>query len=286
MKPSRDILGLLEIMTKLRDPIAGCPWDIEQTFRSIAPYTLEEAYEVVDAIERGNLDDLRDELGDLLLQVVYHAQIAQERSSFSFGDVVEAITAKLIRRHPHVFTQSVVLSPDEVARNWQDIKKQELLERARAGGSPSTAGVLTTVPTPLPGLTRAIKLTKKAAEVGFDWADARLVIEKIREELSEVEAELDCGEPEALAGEIGDLLFAVANLARHCTVDPEAALRSTNAKFVRRFGFIEAALARTGRAPAESTLAEMDRLWNDAKDAESRAHVDGAESRTGQAEQF
>jgi ATP diphosphatase len=274
MKPSRDIENLIAIMARLRTPVIGCPWDIEQDFASIAPCAIEEAYEVVDAIERNDFIDLREELGDLLLQVVFHAQMAQERNLFDFGGVVEAITTKLIRRHPHVFGDARDLSPDEVAKAWNAIKQEEKAERAAARAAlsaennaqaPSSSSVLAGVPHALPALTRALKLQQKASKVGFDWNDARLVLSKIREECDELERELDAGDRDAAAGEIGDLIFAMVNLARHCDADPEGALRGTNAKFERRFGFIEAELAALGRTPAEASLEEMDALWDEAK---------------------
>lgn len=267
------ITRLLGIMAALRTPGTGCPWDLEQNFASIAPYTLEEAYEVVDAIERDDLGDLRDELGDLLLQVVFHAQLAEERGAFAFADVVEAISDKLIRRHPHVFGDCSAASAEDVAVQWAQIKAQEKTARAERRGMEEPAGLLDGVPPALPALTRAVKLQEKAGKVGFDWADVRLVLEKIREETLEVEAELgEAGAPPspAVAEEIGDLLFAVANLARHVGADPEQALRGANAKFERRFGFIERALAAKGTSPRESTLDEMEALWREAKAAERK----------------
>jgi ATP diphosphatase len=260
MRPSRDIGRLLDIMAALRTPGTGCPWDLEQSFETIAPYTIEEAYEVADAIERGDMTDLCDELGDLLLQVVFHAEIAKARGAFDFGAVVEAITAKMIRRHPHVFGDARDLRPDQVKALWGEIKAAE---RASKPEAPKAA--LAGVPLGMPGLTRALKLQERAGKVGFDWNDARAVIAKIREEIDEVEAELDAGREDLAQAEVGDLLFALANLARHLKADPEAALRGTNAKFERRFAYIEAALANLGKKPAEATLAEMDALWNEAK---------------------
>ena len=272
MTPSRDIQRLLDIMAALRHRETGCPWDIEQTYSTIAPYTIEEAYEVVDAIERGDLTDLKDELGDLLLQVVFHARMAEEEGRFAFGDVVEAITSKMIRRHPHVFGNARGLSSDEVKGLWASIKAEEKRQRAQARAAqglppePEAKGHLAGVPTSLPGLTRAVKLQAKASTVGFDWNDARLVLAKIREEADEIEAALNANAPhEEVAGEVGDLLFAVANLARHLDADPEAALRKTNAKFERRFAYIEAELATRGRSLNDATLDEMDALWNEAK---------------------
>jgi ATP diphosphatase len=270
MSPSRDIDRLIQIMAALRDRNSGCPWDIQQTFRTIAPFTIEEAYEVADAIERGDIHDLRDELGDLLLQVVFHARMAEEAGQFDFGGVVDAITAKLIRRHPHVFANARDLSPAEVKALWGRIKAEEKRDRAAARGlSEGPASALSGVPLSMPALTRALKLQEKASKVGFDWAEARAVLAKLREEIDEIEAEIDAGDAGAAAGEIGDLLFAAANLARHLAVDPEAALRGTNAKFERRFGHIESRLAAEGRTPAEASLDEMEALWIEAKRAET-----------------
>lgn len=269
-KPSRDIVRLLDLMAALRTPGTGCAWDLEQSFATIAPYTIEEAYEVADAIARGNLRDLCEELGDLLLQVVFHARMAQEQGAFDFGDVVHAITAKLIRRHPHVFGDARGLSPDEVKGLWEQIKRDEKAARAGAG-NPSEPSALAGVPLALPALTRALKLQAKASKVGFDWNDAATVLGKIREETREVEEALTDGDSAAAASEVGDLLFAVANLARHLDVDPEAALREANEKFQRRFAFIERALAAQGSAPEHATLAEMDSLWEAAKREEPQA---------------
>ena len=274
-KPSRDIADLLAIMARLRSKDGGCPWDLDQDFASIAPYTIEEAYEVVDAIERGDLADLKDELGDLLLQVVFHARMAEEQGAFDFPAVVEAVTAKLIRRHPHVFGEVRDLAPDAVTALWARIKADEkslrARERAAAGLAPekSAESVLDGVPPALPALTRALKLQEKAGRVGFDWNDARQVLAKIREECDEIDAELARGDRDATAAEIGDLLFAAVNLARHAGADPETALRATNAKFVRRFAYVEAALRADGRTPEGSCLKEMDRLWTQAKITET-----------------
>ncbi len=267
MKPSRNISRLIEIMAALRTPGTGCPWDLEQDFRSIAPYTLEEAYEVADAIARGDLGDLKDELGDLLLQVVFHARMAEEQGTFEFGDVVEAITTKLIRRHPHVFADETGQTAEAVKGLWERIKAEE--KAARGDGAPSSA--LDGVPVALPALTRALKLQNKAGQVGFDWNDPRAVLAKIREETDEIEAALDEMDRAHAATEVGDLLFAVVNLARHLDADPEGILRATNLKFERRFHYIEAALARRGKAPKDATLAEMDALWDEAKAAEKAA---------------
>jgi ATP diphosphatase len=277
MKPSRDIERLIEIMAALRTPGTGCPWDLEQDFASIAPYTIEEAHEVADAIARGDLVDLKDELGDLLLQVVFHARMGQEQGSFAFPDVVEAITTKLIRRHPHVFGDARDLSSAEVKALWGQIKAQEKADKARAraeAGLPEPAeakGVLAGVPTTLPALTRAWKLQAKASTVGFDWNDARLVLDKVREETAEIEEALAGGDKAAIQEEIGDLLFVVANLARHVDADPEACLTAANAKFQRRFAGIEAALERQGREPREATLEELEELWQQVKRTERAA---------------
>ena len=272
--PSPDIARLIEIMAALRTPGSGCPWDLEQNFETIAPYTLEEAYEVADAISRGDLPDLKDELGDLLLQVVFHARMAEEQGAFAFADVVQAITEKLIRRHPHVFGDEPRRDTGAVNALWDRIKAQEkeAAKAARAAQGreppPGRQGALSGVAAGLPALARALKLQQKAAKVGFDWNDPKAVLAKIREEADEISAELDAGESDKVAGEIGDLLFAVVNLARHLDVDPETALRSTNLKFERRFGAIEDALATAGKTPEQATLAEMDALWDQAKAAE------------------
>jgi ATP diphosphatase len=260
---------LIEIMAALRAPGTGCPWDLEQSFQTIAPYTIEEAYEVADAIARGDFDDLREELGDLLLQVVYHARMAEEQGRFDFGDVVLAITTKLLRRHPHVFGDARGLTAEAVAGLWEKIKAEEKAERPSTG-TKEAKGALAGVPVALPALTRALKLQAKASAVGFDWNDPMAVLAKIREEADEIEAELAAGAQKEAAGEVGDLLFAVVNLARHLRADPEAVLRATNAKFERRFAAIEQALAAHGKTPQESTLAEMDALWDAAKAAEKQ----------------
>lgn len=270
IEPSREIDALLRIMAALRTPGTGCPWDLEQDFASVSPYTVEEAYEVADAIARGDLDDLRDELGDLLLQVVFHARMAEERGAFDFGGVVEAITAKLIRRHPHVFGDTRDLTPDEVKQLWDRIKQAEKDERrARIGEKP--ASVLDGVTLGLPALIRADKLTRKAAAVGFTWPDALSVLDKVEEELAELREALVRGDRAHIAEELGDVVFTFANLARQLDIDPEAALVATNAKFERRFKAIEAALARLGKTPQSSNLEEMDRLWTEAKQQEKTA---------------
>jgi ATP diphosphatase len=264
LKSSRDIHRLIELMAALRTPGTGCPWDLEQSFETIAPYTVEEAYEVADAIARKDLKDLADELGDLLLQVVFHARMAEEQGAFDFGDVVLAITSKLIRRHPHVFADARDLSPDEVKSLWQKIKNEERSQKTGEEG----ASILDGVALALPGLTRAVKLQKRAADVGFDWPSLVETRAKVEEELQEtIEAEND---PKAAAEEIGDLLFAVVNYARKMNIDPETALRATNEKFRRRFRSIEDALHSRGKSPAQSDLAEMDALWNEAKKSERK----------------
>ena len=267
MNPSRDIARLIEIMAALRTPKTGCPWDLEQNFATIAPYTIEEAYEVADAIMRGDLDDLRDELGDLLLQVVFHARLAEEQGAFDFADVVETLTTKLIRRHPHVFGDARDLTPETVTALWDTIKTEEKAAR-RTRGREHEEGALAGVPAGLPALTRALKLQQKASKVGFDWNDPKAVLAKIREEVDEITAAIDAGHKAEAAAEVGDLLFAVVNLARHLDADPEAVLRATNQKFERRFAFIERALAARGKIPGNSDLAEMDALWDAAKAAE------------------
>ncbi|MGI8526133.1 MAG: nucleoside triphosphate pyrophosphohydrolase [Pseudolabrys sp.] len=263
MKSSKDISRLIEIMAALRTPGSGCPWDLEQNFKTIAPYTLEEAYEVADAIVRGDLNDLREELGDLLLQVVYHARMAQEHGAFEFGDVVEAITGKMIRRHPHVFADEQGRTVEAVKDLWERIKTQEKQDQSQ-----HVQGALAGVPLALPALSRALKLQDKAGKVGFDWNDPRAVLAKIREEADEIEAALDAKTDDDAAAEVGDLLFAVVNLARHLRADPESLLRASILKFERRFAFIEKALALQGQMPKDATLAEMDDLWDAAKAAE------------------
>ncbi|MDH2353695.1 nucleoside triphosphate pyrophosphohydrolase [Bradyrhizobium sp. SSUT18] len=271
MTPSRDISRLIEIMAALRTPVTGCPWDLEQNFATIAPYTIEEAYEVVEAISRGDLDDLCEELGDLLLQVVFHARMAEERNAFAFGDVVEAITRKMIRRHPHVFAdKDGNLASSHVKHVWDRIKAEEKAERAarRPPEEISHKSLLSGVKAGQPALTRAMELQRKASTVGFDWNDPRAVLAKIREEADEIEAALDRNDSKGLAEETGDLMFALVNLARHVDADPEAALRATNAKFERRFAYIERALEAQGRTLEQASLAEMDALWNAAKGEE------------------
>jgi nucleoside triphosphate diphosphatase len=263
-----DLDALLAVMARLRDPETGCPWDVEQTFATIAPYTIEEAYEVADAIARGDMAGLKDELGDLLLQVVYHAQMASEDEHFAFADVVDAITRKMIRRHPHVFEDASRREEFMATDLWDRIKREEKAER---GEDVESKSVLADVPVGLPGLTRAVKLQKRAAKVGFDWPDLTPVMAKVEEELGELKAALEDGGSRAhVAEEFGDLLFVMANVARHLGVDPEAALRAANAKFVRRFEAIEHALADQGRGPSDATLEEMDALWDAAKESEKK----------------
>jgi nucleoside triphosphate diphosphatase len=277
MTVTNDITRLLDIMKSLRTPQTGCPWDLDQNFESIAPYTIEEAFEVVDAIERGDMIDLKEELGDLLLQVVFHSRLAEEAAYFSFQDVVDAICTKLIRRHPHVFGEAKDLTPIEVKALWNKIKAEEKAEKLQArliAGIPSKSQVpslLDGIPEVLPALTRAHKLQAKASQVGFDWNDPTLVLKKIREELAEVEEAINGGEQEAISEEIGDLLFSVVNLARHNTTDPEQSLRFTNSKFMRRFRYIEDELRKINQTPERSTLAEMDRLWNEARSADKQS---------------
>ncbi len=271
MIPAKDISRLISIMAALRTPGSGCPWDLEQTFATIAPYTIEEAYEVADAIARSNLDDLKDELGDLLFQVVYHSRMAEEQGAFAFADVVDAVTAKMIRRHPHVFGTKEERAAGAAPGFWDRAKAAE----NAAGRSPTgdeARSVLDNVPVTLPALTRAVKLQNKAAKVGFDWPSLTPVLAKVKEELAELEQALGddykvaSGEDrKAIEEEFGDLMFVLANVARHLKLDPEGALRAANGKFVRRFHHIEARLAESGREPAQSTLAEMDELWNEAK---------------------
>lgn len=257
----RGLTDLLDVMRRLRDPETGCPWDREQTFASIAPYTIEESYEVADAIARGDMRDLKEELGDLLFQVVFHARMAEELGLFDFDDVAVAMAEKLIRRHPHVFGDVSHRTAEEQTVAWEVQKAEE--RKAKDKG-----GVLDDVPLGLPALTRAAKLTRRAARVGFDWPSIDEVLDKLDEETLELKAEIAAGDVEKARGELGDLLFVLANLARKLDVEPEEALRGTNAKFVRRFRSIEAALAARGKTPDQSDLAEMDALWNAAKSAE------------------
>lgn len=300
MTPSKDIQRLIEIMAALRTPTSGCPWDLQQTFATIAPYTIEEAYEVADAIQRNDLADLKDELGDLLLQVAYHARIAEEQDAFAFGDVVESVTAKMIRRHPHVFGGETARKAGAPDGFWDKIKAEE----KAAKGAMVSKSVLADVPVTLPGLTRAIKLQDKAAKVGFDWPSIAPVFDKLKEEIAEFEEVAFCiassaspagslpvdaksaasdrlddasaatvrlREAESVAAmqeEFGDMLFVMANIARHLHIDPEDALRAANAKFTRRFAYIEKRLSEKGSSPMQSTLEEMDALWDEVRAAD------------------
>ncbi|MBX7271514.1 nucleoside triphosphate pyrophosphohydrolase [Stutzerimonas chloritidismutans] len=264
---------LLHLMARLRDPQHGCPWDLQQNYASIVPHTLEEAYEVADAIESGDFDHLPGELGDLLFQVVYYSQLAREEGRFEFATVVDAITRKLIRRHPHVFPDGDLYGSPELPRldeaaikqRWEEIKAEERAEKAAA---PEQLSLLDDVPSALPALSRAAKLQKRAAQVGFDWPEALPVVDKVREELGEVLEAMSENDPQAIAEELGDLLFVVVNLARHLKVDPENALRAANGKFERRFRFIEQALREAGRPIESCDLEELDALWGEAKRAE------------------
>ena len=259
--PSSDIARLIEVMAALRTPDTGCPWDLRQDFASIAPYTIEEAYEVADAINRGDLDDLRHELGDLLLQVVYHARMAEEAGAFAFGDVVQAITAKMITRHPHVFGDQRGADEAAVQANWRLFKEAERVGKAQAA---TPAGALAGVALALPALTRAHKIQERARDVGFDWPDISQVFDKVREEVDEVAHEL-AGKSNKIGEEIGDLLFAVVNLARHAGVDAEQTLKAATGKFERRFASVEMMLAARGLTPRQSTLEHMEELWNAVK---------------------
>lgn len=272
--PKKTLADLVAVMAALRTPVTGCPWDLEQSFATIAPYTIEEAYEVADAIARGDLVHLKEELGDLLLQVVYHSRMAEEDGAFALADVVDGITRKMIRRHPHVFGDEAARSAGVAKGFWEKIKAEE--KAAKASGA-RPASLLDDVPVGLPALTRAHKLQSKAATVGFDWPSLGPVFDKLKEEMAELEAVALPADPrgtnptetaasrEKIAEELGDLLFVIANIARHLEIDPEASLRSANDKFRRRFGHIERRLAEQGRTPDQSDLAEMDGLWDEAK---------------------
>lgn len=257
MQPSRDIARLIEIMARLRTPETGCPWDLQQDFLTIAPYTIEEAYEVADAIARGDMHDLKDELGDLLLQVVFHARMAEEARHFAFEDVVLAITAKLIRRHPHVFAAAGELSPDDVKLLWEKIKAEERKQKPS-----ETDSVLDGVPVALPALTRAEKIQKRAAQVGFDWPDIGGVLDKIAEEIGELKSARTKAET---AEEFGDLLFSLVNYARRTGIDPETALRDATAKFERRFRGVERRAAAAGKKVEQTSLDELEAYWQQEK---------------------
>ncbi|RMR09471.1 Nucleoside triphosphate pyrophosphohydrolase [Pseudomonas savastanoi pv. glycinea] len=274
--PMYSLQDLLHLMARLRDPKYGCPWDVQQNYASIVPHTLEEAYEVADAIERGDFDDLKGELGDLLFQVVYYSQLAREEGRFEFDGVIDGITRKLIRRHPHVFPTGDLYAPletprlndEEVKQRWEEIKAQERAVKAKA---PEQLSLLDDVPAVLPALSRAAKLQKRASQVGFDWPSALPVVDNVREELDEVLEAMADNDSAGIEEEVGDLLFAAVNLARHLKVDPENALRAANRKFERRFRFIEQALRDTQRPMEDCTLEEMDALWGEAKRQEKNA---------------
>ncbi|CAN7431684.1 nucleoside triphosphate pyrophosphohydrolase [Rhizobium sp. LjRoot30] len=273
MEASKDISRLIEIMAALRNPEGGCPWDIVQTFETIKPYTIEEAYEVADAIERNDLDDLCDELGDLLLQVVFHSRMAEEAGAFAFGDVVEAVTAKMIRRHPHVFAVSGAVTAEDVKVQWDDIKRQEKLLRAERRAKSGIvedfkAGHLGSVQRSFPALTEALKIQERAAKVGFDWSEPEPILDKIEEEIAELREALKEGRKDKVADELGDLIFAVVNIGRHVKADPEQALRGTNTKFRRRFHHIETELEANGENLDDATLERMEALWQAAKTIE------------------
>lgn len=255
---TRNIAALLDVMARLRSPDGGCPWDLEQNFRTIAPYTVEEAYEVADAIERGDMGALKDELGDLLFQTVFHAQMAKEAGLFSFEDVTDAITDKMIRRHPHVFGDETMRTAQEQTDAWE---AQKAKERAEKGAD----SLLDDVPAGLPGLTRAVKLQKRAARVGFDWTDAKDVLAKIVEETEELNEAMETKDRDHIEEEYGDLLFVLANISRHLDIDPESALRRANEKFIRRFRRIEKTFAARGKSLADASLDEMEEVWNEAK---------------------
>jgi ATP diphosphatase len=271
MQSSKDISRLIEIMAALRTPVTGCQWDLEQNFATIAPYTLEEAYEVADAISRGDLGDLRDELGDLLLQVVFHSRMAEEDGAFAFGDVVEAITRKMIRRHPHVFGDAEARAAGSAKGMWDRIKAEEKAEkraeRLARGDDPEDhgRGFLDGVPVALPALTRALKLQEKAAKVGFDWKEAKPILDKIEEEIDELRAAMEKNDRAEMTDEFGDVLFALVNFGRHLAIDAETALRGTNEKFRSRFHAVEDALVARGDTLEEATLDEMEGLWQAAK---------------------
>jgi len=275
MEPSRDIGRLIEIMAALRQPETGCPWDVVQTFETIKPYTIEEAYEVADAIERADMDDLCDELGDLLLQVVFHARMAEEQGEFDFGSVVEAVTRKMIRRHPHVFARSDADTPEAVKLQWDAIKQAEKRERrerrARRGLAEDAArGHLGSVQRSFPALVEALKLQERAAKVGFDWSEPAPILDKIEEEIGELREALAAGDDAAVADELGDLIFALVNIGRHVGADPEMALRGTNTKFRNRFNYIEENLEISGESLEGASLERMEALWQAAKAIERR----------------
>ena len=260
------IRAVLDVMARLRAPVGGCPWDVEQTFQTIAPYTIEEAYEVADAIERGDLAGLKEELGDLLFQVAFHARMAEEQGAFDFSDVAFALAAKMKTRHPHVFGDAEMRSSDEQTKAWETLKAEERAKKQAASGR--AASLLDDVPMALPALMRAEKLTKRAARINFDWPTPDAVLEKLDEELAEFAEARVSGDAEALTEEMGDILFVLANLARKTGVDPEEALRRANSKFTKRFQYIERRLAETSRASANQPLNDLEELWVEAKQAE------------------
>jgi len=273
---SSPTLRLLEIMAMLRDREFGCPWDLEQTIKSLAPYTIEEVYEVVDAIEREDMVDLEDELGDLLFQVVFYAQLAKEEGKFTFEDIARTVADKLVRRHPHVFPGGLIeefgkpqdLSPDEVVVNWESIKEQERADkRTRRGAEtqPEQSSLLDDVPRALPALERARKLQKRASRAGFDWNDPAPVIAKLKEEVAELEAAIAANDSAEIHAEFGDVLFSLVNLGRHVDQESESALRSANSRFETRFRWIESTLAEQGKSLADASLVEMENLWRQAK---------------------
>ena len=278
MVNSRKIAHLLEIMERLRDKESGCPWDKEQTFSTIVPHTIEEAYEVADAIERNTMDELQEELGDLLFQIVFYAQIAKEKNIFNFDDVVNSIIVKLVNRHPHVFGNMEINSPEEQNKLWEDIKKQERQaylgknrDKTKTGMDVDTQSTLENIPKTLPALTRAYKLHKKASMVGFDWSNIEGVMGKLNEEIGEVRYEIKNGQlPERMQDEIGDILFVTTILARHAGVDPEAALRHANNKFERRFRGVEALLVENNIDINEASLEKMDAMWDIVKTREKQ----------------
>lgn len=275
-----NINRILDVMAALRDPDTGCPWDLQQDFKSIAPYTLEEAYEVTDAIERGDMVDLKDELGDLLLQVIFHARMAEEAGLFAFDDVVDAIADKMIRRHPHVFGDGDADNPDAVRQSWEDIKAAEKAEKAAKSGKaappaetlakhPAEAeSLMDDIPLALPGLSRAVKIQNRAARIQFDWPDIAPVFEKLDEEIAEIREAMASGSADAMEDELGDLLFVAANIARHLEIDPEAAVRRTNEKFISRFKYLEALAKQSDKQ--QLSLDDLEGFWQQAKQAEKR----------------
>ncbi len=272
----RTIAFLLAIMKRLRTPVTGCPWDLEQSFDSLVPHTLEEAYEVTDAITRNDMEALKEELGDLLFQVVFHARLGEESGAFDFGDVVQGISRKMIRRHPNIFAHTPTEDAEAQSRLWEEIKEQERRAKGDTGDTAEKGSVLSGVAAALPALTRARKLQDRAARVGFDWEKATDVLDKLHEEIAEVRAEIDAGSAhDRLEDEVGDVLFACANLARKLKVDPESALRRANRKFERRFHHIEHALESQGKKPEQSSLEEMEALWKEAKLLEHKNSVKG-----------